>query len=441
MRGMLVSALIFTFILAKCGGQQPKVVQLVMEALVGNHLQEFQWRDWVADDTDIDKDGEISEREVEVKFNEYMATAFKIMDQNADGSVTGEELESLGIDLEGAKKIWNMVLESYPLKYWIRSFDLNENDFLDRADFDLLNCNENPRTGRCPLGREDLWEKYGKYILIADKNEDEQISFEEIRNKSMDCLQTMFNLADQNDNGEISINDINEIRIAHSEIMEIFEHAFEIIDKGTNGENEINIAHDVPVLGKYVQEFDLNADGKITIKDAYMAMEEKCHPGSNRLLYYNLAQISKNVDKNQNGILHHDEIMEFVKRVLKVIDRNNNTYVDEEDAYAFIQDKHDSVPEFEIESIKDFVRGLKDFVKSEFSKLANKILEEVDEDGNGAISQEELNNVRVPCMIQGECRDKAQFRFDYPASPPPDLRFSYKNHQGFVASILDDPAL
>ena len=155
MRGLLLPALVLASLLADGESMQPTVIQLLMEAIIDN--PRLDWRDVLPDTTDNDNDGEISEREMEEKYNEYMNNVFNIFDLDGDGFVTAQELELMRIDMDGARSLVDMALESYPLKFYIRYVDQNENGFIDRTDFRLLQCGGRPRLGKgCHCNRTVL---------------------------------------------------------------------------------------------------------------------------------------------------------------------------------------------------------------------------------------------------------------------------------------------
>ena len=152
-----------------------------MEFIVGN----YDWNYFVPDDTDINNDGLISEREIELKFKEYMEDFLYIFDQDDNGSVTKEELRTPKLDLAVMNQILFRVMQTYPLKYWLKQADQNQNGFIDQIDFRLLSCGGIAPGGglpRCSFGRkhEELWERYGRYILVADENGDQRLSLQEI---------------------------------------------------------------------------------------------------------------------------------------------------------------------------------------------------------------------------------------------------------------------
>ena len=77
------------------------LLSLLYEALVDNP----EWRNYVAVDTDTDNNGDISEREVEEKFNTYIDIIFAILDNNTDGRVTQPEVESPRLSLAQVRRL------------------------------------------------------------------------------------------------------------------------------------------------------------------------------------------------------------------------------------------------------------------------------------------------------------------------------------------------
>ena len=80
---------------------EPSLLSLLYEALVDNP----EWRNYVAVDTDTDHNGDISEREVEEKFKTYIDVVFDILDNNTDGRVTQPEVESPRLSLAEVRRL------------------------------------------------------------------------------------------------------------------------------------------------------------------------------------------------------------------------------------------------------------------------------------------------------------------------------------------------
>ena len=62
-------------------------------------MNRTQWRYFLPEDTDIDQDGNLSDLEVQHKFNTYMGEVFNLMDHDKDNSITEEELRSFSFKL------------------------------------------------------------------------------------------------------------------------------------------------------------------------------------------------------------------------------------------------------------------------------------------------------------------------------------------------------
>merc|ERR1712061_319261 len=89
------------------------------------------------DDTDIDQDGDISDRGIEHKFGTYMADVFEIMDKSGDKIVTEQELQSLGLDLPFLNKFLDAIFESWPVKPFLKVSDSNRDGVWDENDLYL----------------------------------------------------------------------------------------------------------------------------------------------------------------------------------------------------------------------------------------------------------------------------------------------------------------
>ena len=164
----------------------------------------------MAVDTDTDNNGDISEREVEAKFKTYIDVVFAILDNNTDGRVTQPEVESPRLSLAEVRQLWGIAAENYPLKNWFSQLDANGNGQIDRPDFRLLRCDQ--RRYGCHQGGTDLWMVYGKYSMAADRDGDQHVSLEEVRDKVSEMLIVIFNIADMNNDTVISLDDVDDLR-------------------------------------------------------------------------------------------------------------------------------------------------------------------------------------------------------------------------------------
>ena len=182
------------------------LLSLLYEALVDNP----EWRNYVAVDTDTDNDGDISEREVEVKFKEYIDVIFDILDNNTDGRVTQRDVESPRLSLAQVRQIWGIAAENYPLKNWFNQLDANSNGQIDRPDFRLLGCGR--RGYGCRHHDTDLWTLFGKYVMAADRDRDQHVSLEELRDEVSEKLVVFFDIADTNNDTAIALDDVDHLR-------------------------------------------------------------------------------------------------------------------------------------------------------------------------------------------------------------------------------------
>lgn len=331
-------------------------------------------------------------------------------------------------------------METFPMKYWLKEGDQNQNGFIDRVDFRLLGCGglrRRPGGGRprCSYSRgdpDDIWDRYAKYIMVADENGDDKLSLKEIFDKTNTYLEVVFNTVDLNDDGFVSIDIINgtSIKITLNEIMAVFKNVFDVVD--LKGENQINVAYDVPIVGDQLQQLDYNFDGKVNLQDAYIALGE----GSpNALFPYILAQLSRTLDKDQDGIVHYDELELFLSRIFHTIDKTGDGLISLEDVFSFLSEENVVVGS--VDPVIGYVESVFEFLVNEYIKIADQFLKEVDADNNGELSQEELNRVRSD-LFDGV----GHFRFrlgDFPVPPQNIWRFeTYPDLLAMVASLLDD---
>ena len=107
------------------------MLQYVLEAVVG--LPE--WTRYLPDDIDVDQDGNLNEKEVELKFKSYVKDVFDQLDIDADKLVTQEEFRNASINLIGINKIIDIAMQSFPIKKFLRFGDRNQDGFIDEDDF------------------------------------------------------------------------------------------------------------------------------------------------------------------------------------------------------------------------------------------------------------------------------------------------------------------
>merc|ERR1719187_2144663 len=89
---------------------------------------------------------------------------------------------------------------------------------------------------------------------------------------------------------------------------------------------------------------DLNGDGVINVEDVYRIRR------GTFLHTYLLARLSRNIDKNQDGLLERPELLNFVNNLFSVLDRNDDDYVGSEDVFKILKDG--GVPDDEIAAIE-----------------------------------------------------------------------------------------
>jgi Ca2+-binding EF-hand superfamily protein len=410
------------------------VFQLLLEALVSNSY----WRQYIPDNTDTDGDGIISERELQSKFHSYMETVFKMIDQDGDESVSQEELRTPRITQDNIKRGWELAAESYPIKLYYQILDANGNGFIDRADFRLHMCGRSGPGGRrgprgpCRHRRdEEVWNIVEKYIQIADQNNDKRISFEELRDKASSYLGPIFKILDQNDDGVISLDDLQAttFKLGRNEILDVFGRAFDALDM--ESKNAIDMMYDLPFVGDL--NLDDNFDGKLNLRDIYGAFRRERYIGFE---LYILAQVSRNLDKNQNGIIHRQEMTEFLDTLFNVTDSNNDGFLSAEDVYTIMQELPMRIDT--VHAIKAYFGQLILYFRGEYSNIADKFLVNVDEDENNEMSLEELIGVREDLLTSRS--EKYRYRPIRFPEPPRSLRDIYIHPLDILAGILDDPS-
>lgn len=412
-------------------------LQNLLEAVVNNP----DWRRYIPDDTDTDDDGIISERELEHKFTTYMDTLFKMIDRDGDQSVSQEEIRSPRITLDHIKQIWELAFQSYPIKYYYQLMDANMNGFIDKPDFKLLSCGyQGGHGGRGPGRRGgpcqrrhaevSIFDIVGIYIWAADENGDRRISFEELRDKASSYLEPIFKIADQNDDGVISLDDmqITTFNLRRQEILKIFDKAFDIVD--IEKKHNIDMMYDIPM--NYGDYLDDNFDGQLNLKDIYSAIR---HNSYILLELYILSQVSRNLDRNQDGIIHHHEMTSFVDTLYNVTDMNGDGVLTPDDAYTLLEEHGISIDD--VDTMKTLSGEFISFFRREYKNVADTFLVNVDDDQNNEMSLQELIGLRDDIF---SARTEP-YRYNYERMPEAprslyDLRFDPLE---ILAGRLDDP--
>ena len=106
------------------------------------------------------------------------------------------------------KQIFDTVLELYPIKTKFNVFDDNKDGGVDKDDF----------------RDKEKWETFKKFILLADNDNDERVTLEELGAKAKLTLKGVFELLDQNEDGYLSIEDFTTVNIFLLKVPAVFEH-------------------------------------------------------------------------------------------------------------------------------------------------------------------------------------------------------------------------
>ena len=244
-------------------------------------------------------------------------------------------------------------------------------------------------------------------------------------------------------------------RIGRQDFLELFDAVFDVAD--TERKKSINLEYDIyPDL---LETLDYNYDGRLNLQDVYIAMQRRVGH-HDHLLYYIIAQLSRNVDKNQDGVLHYNELKTFITNMFDVLDVDNDDDLTLDDLFQLLLDNQvpvDQVHSLET-SVSRLVRPLRDIV----GRAAADLFPVVDADGDGAATREEMYGVttgirhrnrgewtRINCESPG---GRGGLRSCQHWSPYPVLRVISRmdiNHNlggqelllVIVAAILDDQSL
>ena len=101
------------------------------------------WKYYVEDSADKNNDGTLTREEIRSKYEEYVQNVFKIFDKNVDDGISLNELGNPSIDFQATTGIADIMVDSFPLKYWIKHllfsnsvFDQNQDGYCSRTELE-----------------------------------------------------------------------------------------------------------------------------------------------------------------------------------------------------------------------------------------------------------------------------------------------------------------
>ena len=175
-------------------------------------------------------------------------------------------------------------------------------------------------------------------------------------------------------------------RIGRQNFLELFDAVFDVAD--TERKKAINLEYDIyPDL---LENLDYNYDGRLNLQDVYIAMQRRAGH-LDHLLYYIIAQLSRNVDKNQDGILHYNELKTFITNMFDVLDVDNDDDLTLDDLFQLLLDNQ--VPVDQVHSLETSVSRLLRPLRDSVGRAVADLFPVVDVDGDESITREEMYGI------------------------------------------------
>merc|ERR1711970_584203 len=218
-------------------------------------------------------------------------------------------------------------------------------------------------------------------------------NLEEIRDKAANYLEPIMNIADQNDDGVISVKDLDAIKIGLSELVHLFTEVFKLIDY--NGDGVLDVPGDGPgfqfiFFQDYaLSHFDVNQDGKIDVKDWYIKIQADRMRG---LFPHIVTQIINGIDRDGNGKVEQNELVNFIKNLFNVIDTHGDGYITEDDVFNTLRDR--GINSTKVEAMQSYFNEIREWSKEVIMTTADQILKELDTNKDKTLTREELYETR-----------------------------------------------
>merc|ERR1719219_85742 len=131
--------------------------------------------------------------------------------------------------------------------------------------------------------------------------------------------------------------------------------------------------------------YDYNRDSIINLKDLSLFIDSSQVEGL-------LTILSRELDPNQDGLIHVTELDNYVNRVLGHLGGGTLTL---DTIWKLLKESQFTC--LQINGIRTFVEAAVDTIETQMKKLLDYFFRELDLDGNGEIPVEELHKAHVPC--------------------------------------------
>jgi len=249
--------------------------------------------------------------------------------------------------------------------------------------WDILHMGDTYNEGE--RGFYNSWEKFGRYLFVADTNGDHKVSREELVTKIKEIVSALFHVLDQTHDGVFSASDLATLNMRLPDVLNLARKLFELLAKGGQQIDLYNQHIPLVIRGPYpLSWYDYNQDSIINLEDLSNFIDGSQLEGLITIL-------SRELDPNQDGKILTTELDNYVSGIMNhlggTLTLNSIWKLMKEAQFTCLQ----------INGVRTFVEPMIDIIKTQSEKMLDYFFRELDLDGNGEIPLEELYNAHVPC--------------------------------------------
>jgi len=153
-------------------------------------------------------------------------------------------------------------------------------------------------------------------INLADDNEDGKVSLGEVREKSIEYLIDIFKFLDVDNNNFLVENETTIQHVKINEVESIMKEIYKIFDQ--NKDDQVS-TEDLPNK----ETFDLNSDGDVTLNELIRKASNGKAPDI-IFLPRPFQTLIKNLDTSKDEKISYDEFEKFMKEVFNVLDEDDD---------------------------------------------------------------------------------------------------------------------